>query len=96
MTTVFDRRRANGPEGAVEPVYNVKVASLSGGDGIWAVDENCIVHNPKAAPKDLLQVESTPLGHNDLSVDRLALSQPVPRSNGRGERDPRPLCTPRY
>lgn len=93
MTTVFDRRRANGPEEAVEPVYNVKVASVAGGDGIWAVDENCIVHNPKAAPTDLLQVESTPLGHNDLSVDRLALSHPVPRSDGRGERDPRPLCT---
>lgn len=92
MASAFDRRRANAPEDASEPVYNLRVATLESSGPVWGVDENNIVHNPSAAPAELLQLKNVALDHNDLSADRIVLSRPIVRTDGRVDLDPRPLC----
>ncbi|WFD34990.1 putative diacylglycerol O-acyltransferase tgs1 [Malassezia cuniculi] len=91
MASNYDRRRANGPDESSAPVYNIKVASLESNGDSWAIDENILVHNPSVLPTELLHVKNVPLGHNDLSLNRVVLKQPFPRSDNRGALDPRPL-----
>lgn len=96
MTTVYDRRRVNGPDETYQPIYNLSVSSSDGQKPLWNLNEYSLLQDPNAMPTQNVTLYTHAMGPDGLKVTRIAQKNSRKRIDGRDDHDSRPICTPFY
>lgn len=93
MTALYDRRRVNGPEETFLPLFNLEVSGESRENvPKWAMNEQRLLINPSQGNPDELERTMMTIGHDNLSVARIARHDFSERQDNRRDFDSRPMC----